>query len=284
MNSTLDLGTTNPDAVLTVRADERLTHAYEQIARADEQLARVTEQLSKMERDAARRPSVVLGRPPARGRPVLRGFVGLVLAGCIAAAAFAWQSSYGEAARLTLAQWAPQLISTSPLWLAKPGNFAQPSPSTVQLAAVEATPAQPTPQMQTEVQSPAQNAASAPAQASPELTQLLQGMAHDLAIVEQGIEQLKASQERTAADQARTIEQLKANQEQMARLVAKSSDAKSSDARSSDAKSSEKPSRPDPRAKTPAPPPQPVANAAHKPPPSQARARPQPVQLQPDKQ
>ena len=38
---------------------------------------------------------------------------------------------------------------------------------------------------------------------SPELTQLLQAMARDIATVQQGVEQLKASQERMAADNAR---------------------------------------------------------------------------------
>lgn len=257
MNST----TGNPDAVLATRADERLVHAYEQITRADEQLARLTEQLSKMEHDAARHPSAIPGLPPSRGRPALRGLVGFVLAACICAAAFASQSSYGKAARLVVAQWAPQLISTSSPWLANPGSSARPSPSTIQLAAAEATPLQPAPP----VQSPAQDVAPAPAPISPELTQLLQTMARDIATVEQGIEQLKANQERTAADNARAIDELKAGQQQLTRLAAK-------------------PSEQDNRAKTPTSPPGPVASATRKPPPAQppqARAHSQPIQLQP---
>jgi predicted FMN-binding regulatory protein PaiB len=272
MDSRPNLRSINPDAVLAARADERLSHAYEQIARADEQLERVTEQLSKMEHGAARQPSAVLRRPAARGRPALRGLAGLVLAGAIGAVAFASQTSYGK----TLAQWAPHLVSTSSLWLAKPASFAQPG---VRLAAAEALSPQPTPQaqtltqtqVQTQVESAAQDAVSAPVPAPSELAQLVQGMARDLATVELGIEQLKASQERMAADNARVMEQLKANQEQMARLVVKPPPAK--------------PVQQDLRAKTPAPLPKPVANAAHKPPPtqpSQARARPQPVQLVPE--
>src|SRR5439155_14690041 len=117
--------------------------------------------------------------------------VGLVLATCIGAAAFALQSSHGEEARLTLAQWVPNLISASPQSAATPANSAQPGSSTVQLAAVEATPPQPASSLQTA----AQDVAPTPAPLAPELTQLLQTMAHDLAVVEQGIEQLKASQE-----------------------------------------------------------------------------------------
>ena len=59
---------------------------------------------------------------------------------------------------------------------------------------------------------------------SPELAQLLQTMARDLTNVEQGIEQLKASQEQMALDNAKAVEQLKASQEQMTRLIAKASE------------------------------------------------------------
>jgi len=278
MNSMPTPHTGNPDDVLAARADERLAHAYEQIVRADEQLARVTEQLSRLENDGARDPSAIPALRPSRDRPVLRGLIGFVLAAGICAAAYAAQTPYGETARLTVAQWAPHFISTSSLRSEKPGDTAQPIPSSVQLAAAEATPPQPAPSSRI----PAQDVAPTPAPLPPELTQLLQTMAHDIAVVEQGIEQLKASQERMAADNARAIEQLKANQEQLTRVAAKPSDAKPSDV-----KPSEKPSTRDLRAKTPAPPPPPraVANAARKPPPtppSPARARPQPIQLQPE--
>ena len=56
---------------------------------------------------------------------------------------------------------------------------------------------------------------------TPELAQLLQTMARDLANLEQGIEQLKASQERMARENANAVEQLRAGQEQMTRLMAK---------------------------------------------------------------
>jgi hypothetical protein len=265
MNSTQDPIPGGPDAILTARADERLAHAYDQIARADEQLARVTEQLAKMEHDSMRRPAQLGGGRPSRDRPALRGLLGVFLAGCIGAVAFASQSPYGEGARATIAQWAPNLVSNSPLGVPKPANVT-PGPSGVQLAAAEATPAQ----LTTSAQAPAQDVAPTPAPMSPELVQMLQTMAHDIAVVEQGIEELKANQARMAADNARAIEQLKASQEQMTRTAV--------------AKPADKPAAPDPRAKTPAPPPGPVASAARKPPPkqpAQARAQSQPVQLQP---
>jgi acetyl-CoA carboxylase alpha subunit len=93
-------------------------------------------------------------------------------------------------------------------------------------------------------------------------------MARDLANVEQGIEQLKASQEQMASDNAKAVEQLKASQEQMTRLIAKASEQNQ-------------------RPKTSAPPPRPIATPKRKPLPTlssqQARERAQaPMQLQPD--
>ena len=145
MNSTANLQATEADDALIARADKRLAHAYEQIARADEQLARVTEQLSKMEHDAAHHPPAVPARRPSRGRPALRGLIGLLLAACIAVAAFASQSSYGDAVKLMISEWAPHLISTRSLPLEKSEAPAQPSPSTAPVVAAGAAPLQATP-------------------------------------------------------------------------------------------------------------------------------------------
>ena len=144
--------TTNPDAVLSARADERLAHAYEQIARADEELTRVTEKLSRMENDAGRRPAAAFGARPSRGRPALRGFIAFVLAACIGAAALASHSSYGEAARQTMAPWVPSYVSASWLSAPKPQELAQQSSSPVQLAAAGTTLLQPAPVAQTPAQ------------------------------------------------------------------------------------------------------------------------------------
>ena len=263
MNSTPNTKTTEPDGDLIARADEHLAHAYEQIARADEQIARVNEQVSKLEHDAARNPSGALGRLPSRGRPMLRGLIGLLLAACIFITAFVSQSSRGDAAKLIFARWAPQLILTSSPPMEKPELPAQPSPSAVQVAAAEPVTAQPTPLAQTAPQDVAPTAAPV----SPELAQLLQTMARDLANVEQGIERLKASQEQMATDNAKAVEQLKASQEQMMRLIAKASEQNL-------------------RSKTSAPPPRPTATPARKPaarlPSPQASARA--MQLHPEEQ
>jgi hypothetical protein len=221
MDTTLDPKQMDSRHVLVTRADEELAHAYEQITRADEQIARAEEQLSKLEHDAARHP----GNRPSLGGRAVRGFTGLMLTACICVAAIVWQSSYGDAAKQIIAKWAPQLVATSSLPLENPGLSAQPSPPTVQAAAAKTAPPQPAPLAQTAAEDVAPTAAAL----SPELTQLLQSMARDLATVGQGIEQLKTSQEQMARDNANAAEQLKASQEQMARVIAKASEAKASE-------------------------------------------------------
>ena len=129
-------GLSTQEIELVARADERLAHAYEQIARADEQLARVNEQISKLEQDAARKKSANGYRRPSRGRPALRGFVGLLLTAGICIAAFASQSS-GETAKLMNSRWAPQLAAASPLPAETPKLADQQSPPAVQVAAAD---------------------------------------------------------------------------------------------------------------------------------------------------
>ena len=218
MDSTVMPKTTEADHVLASRADERLAHAYEQIASADEQLARLTEKLTRMEQEAPRQPPVTPARKPSRGRPALRGFIGLLAAACIAGVAFISQSSYGEAAKPVIARWAAPYVDWWPQ--AKPELAGQPALSGVRLAAADATAAQAT----LPAQAGPQEAASPPALTPSELTQLLQTMARDLATLQQGIDQLKASQEQLASDNAKAVEEFRAGQEQMTRLVARISE------------------------------------------------------------
>jgi hypothetical protein len=209
MDTTLNPKQTDPRHVLVARADEELAHVYEQITCAGEQIARAEEQLSKLEHGA--RPAVLRKRSSLGGQAV-RGFTGLMLTVCICAAAIVWQSSYGDAAKLTIARWAPQLGPTSSLRLENPGLPAQSSPPTVQVDTANAAPPQPVPLAHTAPEGVAPTAAAL----SPELTQLLQSMARDLATVGKGIEQLKASQEQMARDNANAAEQL--------RVIAKASE------------------------------------------------------------
>ena len=223
MDSSVDTRQTDPhvkpvlstqEKELVARADERLAHAYEQIARADEELARFNEQISRLEKKPATRL-----RQPSRGRPALRGLIGLLLTAGICTAAFAWQS-YGETVRPMISRWAPQLAAASSSPSETPKLADQQSRPAVQVAAADAALSQlPPPAL-----AAPQDVAPAAAPISPELTQLLQTMARDLANVQQGIEQLKTSQEELVRENARTAEQLKASQEQMARAIANTSE------------------------------------------------------------
>jgi cell division septum initiation protein DivIVA len=230
MNSTPTSKAIEPQDALIARADEQLAHAYEQIARADEELTRVSEQVAKMEREAAHPRSAEPGpqsphsagpgpqAPP--GRPGLRALVGLPLAAGIVVAALALQSFYGGGAKLFVARWAPQLVSTPSLPPENPPLPAQPAPSTVEVAAAEAAPPQATPLVRTAPQDAAPTATAA----LPDHTQLLQTMARDLANVERDIEQLKANQQQMASDNSKAIEALKASQEEMKRVLARVSE------------------------------------------------------------
>ena len=167
--------------------------------------------------DAGRRAAEAQNRlAVSEHKPAVRGLIALILAACISAAAIAWQSSYGDAARLVVARWAPQLISAS-----SPGATTelpgQPNPSAVQVPAAEAAAPPPTTQ-------PFAADSSVVAPVAPELMQLLQTIAHDLANVQQQVERLKTTQEQMVRDNAQAAEQLKASQEQLARENARTLD------------------------------------------------------------
>ena len=76
--------------------------------------------------DATFRPTVGDIRVPGPRRAARVFTSALLLAGCAAAAAFAWQS-YGDAAERLIAQWPPQRILASLLPLEKPAASAQPT-------------------------------------------------------------------------------------------------------------------------------------------------------------
>jgi hypothetical protein len=144
----------------------------------------------------------------------------LPLAACIVVAALVLQSSYGGGAKLVVARWAPQLVSTPSLPPENAPLPAQPAPSIVEVAAAEAAPPQATPLAQTAPQDAAPTATAALA----DHTQLLQTMARDLANVERNIEQLKANQQQIASDNSKAIEELKASQEEIKRVLARVSE------------------------------------------------------------
>jgi hypothetical protein len=198
-----------------------LKQAFQEMARADQQLPRASDHVSKLEPDAARQPSdqqkwlAVARRMSSRGRLAVHGLIGLLLAACIGAAAIAlW--SHDVPAKQMMARRLPQLHLISSPAPESPVP-AQPSPSAVQTSAAEAAPQQPTPP----VVADSAPIAAAPA---PGQEQLLQSRARERAAVERdveqfkiSVEQLKASQEQMARENAAVAEQFKAVQEQMVR-------------------------------------------------------------------
>ena len=221
-------------------ADERLAHAYEEIKRADEQLTRMSEQLAKIRGDAPH-PAAAAPAPPSpataispcevtagaslacanipsaniaseAGAPEPHGFAA---GGGLRRHCPGLSSAYGGG---VVARWTPQLGSTRSSPPDSPTLAAQSAPSIVQVAAAEtatpqgappqATPPQPTSvaQAQTAPQDTTPPAVAPPAAAAPpDQAQLLQKIARDLATLERNMEQLKASQQQTASDNAKAI-------------------------------------------------------------------------------
>jgi len=163
------------------------TPNHEEIGRPDEQLSRLEEQLSKLGQNAARPRSGPVAMN--RFRPAVSGdrplLGGWALRGVTG---FLLAACVGVA----VITW----------WQSDYRNAAKAAPS------------QPAPLAQT----------APPAALSPELTQLHQSLARDFAAVGQAIEQLKASQEQMARDNANVAAQLKASQEQTVRLIAQVSE------------------------------------------------------------
>ena len=139
-----------------------------------------------------RNPIAKLLGEPLRARIVPRRLAGLLGLVCIGVAVLAWQSSGGQVAS--------EPISTSSVPIAKKeGPLGQPSPNS-DLAAKKNAGAQVQPQ----------GAAPTSAPAAPELTHQIQAMAHELATVAQGIDQLKTEQSQIAHENAGLAEELKA--------------------------------------------------------------------------
>ena len=273
-----------PRNALSARMDAELTQAFEKIKSVDDEIARANEQLARLERDAVR-------SRPRRGGTALRGLAGLGLAAGIGIAAFVSQSSYGDTVRQMIAGWAPLHAATSSQLQAEPVREAETS-TTAQLA--EASP-QPASAAETIPEVVAPTGSTLP----PELTELLQKLASDLANVQQGIDQLKAShaqlkanQEQMSLDNLRLADELRAGQEQMTRLVAKIPEDRASESKAPDNKMPEiagkTTDRSNARQKTSAAPvPAPRPAAAHTPKPAPATSSPHaavrratPVQLQ----
>jgi len=168
-----------------------LTQALEQIARATPEPVRPQEDVFKRKTDRPSEPptlAAILDRLTLHGALRSRSLIGLLVVVCIGVIFIARPSSDGRAVRPT-------------------------SPSSVDAARTDPGAQQPLVQPQTV----AQGGSQAAAPIAPELTQWGQTIAHELANLERGLEQLKASQAKLARDNMDLADRLKETQDQMAR-------------------------------------------------------------------
>lgn len=216
------------------RADAELAGAYERIKTAKEELARLDLLVSGMERGDGppiRRggtgaepggAAVSEGAPSQntsdnkapdpgvrRGRPMLLALVGFFLAVCIVGAAFA--SRYGNPAKAIMARWAPP-VSIAHQAASEPRDPAQALMAQAADAAEQSSPpAAPISKETKEV--PSTGATPSAERTSADLAQSLQTITHDLASINEKLDQLKSSYDQTLREHADTIQQLKTAQE-----------------------------------------------------------------------
>jgi hypothetical protein len=149
-------------------------------------------------------------------RPMLRAFVGLVLAIGILGAAFASQYR-DEAKSMTrlmtksiMARWAPPAAHEPPQASAVESPAQPPA---LLLAAADGPSPVPAPPLSKETESAPRPDAKVPDQSSSDLAQSLKTITSELASINGKLEQLKSRNEQTLREQADTIQQLKAAQE-----------------------------------------------------------------------
>jgi hypothetical protein len=172
---------TDPIDGMIARIEEANARAYEQFASASERALKSEQESTPQPQDQPDL-SAAPKRESSRARPLFFVLIGLLLTASACVTAFAWDPSYGDAAKLVIARWAnARVLQTVPL-----------------------------------AQTPRDSVPVAPL-ISPEIAQRLQRAADDLANVERQIEQLKASQEQIVRDNARVVEQLNASLAQTAR-------------------------------------------------------------------
>jgi len=149
---------------------------------------------------------------PRRDRTMIRALVGLVLAIGILGAAFA--SQYRDEAKVVtrsiMARWAPPAASGPP-----PATAVEspPQPPAVHLAAADGPSSMPAPPAAKETESAPKPAATTPDPSSSDLAPSLKTITSELASINAKLEQLKSRNEQTLREQADTIQQLKAAQE-----------------------------------------------------------------------
>ncbi|OKO84662.1 hypothetical protein [Bradyrhizobium sp. AS23.2] len=212
------------------RADGDLTRAYERIKSAEEDLARLDRLVSGMESgadgpsisqskasagpgdDPLEKPSSpqskVHQESPKENRPIVRAFVGLLLAIGVLGAAFA--SQYRDEARAIMARWAPPVSHPAP----EASEAHSPAnPLAVQLAAADEQMPVPAPPVQKDADRNPPAGATPPDQKPAELAQSLKAITDQLASINEKLEQLKSRHEQTLHEQADAIQQLRTAQQ-----------------------------------------------------------------------
>jgi hypothetical protein len=170
--------------------------------------------------------------PSARstlGRRLMRPVAALVLACGIGAAALSWQTA-GFAAKKVLLSYAPKWAIAASLPLDRlglgPNSSPSENPDQTPAAQADTTTAAVAPAGEApSVNNASANATPSASALSPDTTQQMQSMAHDLASAHQEIETLKAN-----------IAELKASQQQMARDFAKAASDRAAEQQAAKAK------------------------------------------------
>lgn len=228
-----DVFVIDPEVVLAARGDRAPPAPRVEVDRAPAPQSYAASDVSAPSLDTAFRVTAsdhiqLPSEPSPFAKWAKRATMAFLFALLSAFAAAAWKH-HGDTAKQMVAEWIPQFSQLS-LFSSPPSESAttaaeQPAPPAVQTAAEQpASPAVQTASTDQAVAQPDTSTQAQPAEAaapttaaalSPESSQLLQSMAHDLATMGQQIQQLKA-----------TIEQLKAGQDQMARDMARNSEAR----------------------------------------------------------
>lgn len=178
-----------------------ITEALRLVGQPDEKLAQFDELENERNetRDLSDARSVKPGEGSRRNRLVPPSLLGLLALTCVGVGVLAWQSSHGQVS--------PDPVSTSSVSIKKSEALpARPVPHDSDLAV--RTNSVPT---ELRAETPLQRAPTP--LMGPELTQQIQTIAHELANLEEGIDQLKTEQSQMARDTAGLAEHLKATQE-----------------------------------------------------------------------
>lgn len=190
---------------------------YKQVVR--EVLARIDQRLADIEKQGAAQAvgaeATASGARSARGsfgRRVKRGFIGLLLLAGLGGAAFAWQRYDGEAAKAVAERWTPQFVLNALATKDNQDAAQEPDGAAAGQAATDASATAPQ-------QAMAEGDGGTTAAGPMDMAQLVQKMAHDIESLQQGIEQLKASQDQMSRDSAKAAEQFKASEDELIRML-----------------------------------------------------------------